>query len=305
MKRPITTSLLAAVLATSVAAPAGAQFAGLTTIEPEVLDPGAEPRQELRYRYVEGQSGAMAMDMTMDIADTFDGMPVDEGAVDLSMSAELTMTVTDVYDDGSARIEQVFSDYSFGETGDPVADAELEAASELLEGLMVWQVLDDRGAVQEVGSDAFEALPPELLDQVYSNTYTVQPFPEEAVGVGARWVASGTLTSQGLPMSMSIESEVLELREDGAVLGTDISADAVGTTDLLGDMMPGVSASIDRLEMSGGGTVEVAFDTIIPTSEAELLMGMDMTVSGGEGEDAFSYSFGLDMDMAMDVYPIE
>ena len=303
--RRITNSLLAAVLATSVAAPAGAQFAGITVIEPELVDPGAEPRQELRYRFVEGQTGTMAMDMTMDMATTMDGVPMDEAAGTFDLGAQLAMTVTDVYDDGSARVEQTFTGYAFGETGDPTVDTELEAMSEQLEGVTVWQVIDDRGAVLEFGNDGFEGLPPELQQQALDSIYSVQPFPEEAVGVGARWVAAGSMSSQGLPVSMSVENEVLDLSDDGTVLGITITADADGVTDLVDDTLAGITATVDRLEVTGGGTVEVAFDTLIPTSQANVDAVMEMSVEAGEGDDSFAYGIELAMLMDMEVYPVE
>ena len=305
MKRQITSSLLAAVLITSLAAPVGAQFGGISVVEPEVVDPGAEPRQELRYRFVEGQTGTMAMDMIMDMATSMDGIPMDEAAGAFDMSAQLAMTVTDVYDDGSARVEQTFTSYAFGETGDPVADAQLAAMSGQLEGVTVWQVIDDRGAVLELGSEAFASLPPELRQQALDSTYSVQPFPEEAVGVGALWVAAGSMSSQGLPISMSVENEVLELTDEGAVLAIAIAADADGVTDLVDDTLAGVTATVDHFEVNGGGTIEVAFDTLIPTSQADMDVTMEMSVEAGEGDETFAYGIGLAMLMDIEVYPVE
>jgi len=305
MKRPITTSLLAAVLATSIATPGTAQFAGMTSVEPEVIDPGAVPRQELRYRFVEGQTGTMAMDMTMEMATVIDGIPAGDVQGTISITAHMGTMITDVYEDGSARVEQVFTSYAFGETGDDTADAELQSMGDQLEGITVWQVVDDRGSVLELGLGALEDLPPELRQQVVESTFAVQPFPEEAVGVGARWVASGSMNSQGLPISMSVGSEVLELTDEGVVLATTISADADGAASLLANVPDGFEAGIDEFTMDGGGDVAIVFEELIPTSHAELDLEMVMSMSGGQGDDAFATSMGLDMLMAMEVYPVE
>jgi hypothetical protein len=117
-------------------------------------------------------------------------------------------------------------------------------------------------------------------------------------------VSAGSISSQGLPISMSVENEVLELSDDGVVLSMDISADTPGATDLLGDTLAGVTATVDRFAMTGGGTVEVAFDTLIPTSQADIEMTIEMSIVAGEGEGAVAYGMGLDMLMGMEVYPV-
>ena len=110
-----------------------------------VVDLGAEPRQELRYRFDEGQTGTLGMEMTIDLVNTMDGTQLLDTT--MLMLAEADTTVTEVYEDGSVRVEQVFTKYEFADTGDPAADAELAAASEQVVGLAMWSIIDDRGTL--------------------------------------------------------------------------------------------------------------------------------------------------------------
>ncbi len=121
------------------------------------------------------------------------------------LSAELDTTVSEVYKDGSARIEQVFTRYGFDATGDPTVDAELAAASEPFVGLSMWTIIDDRGFVLDAGIDDLDTLTPEFGEQVRDTSGTATVLPAEAVGLGARWVADGTVVSQGVPVAMTVE----------------------------------------------------------------------------------------------------
>ena len=304
MRRRMTTMLLATAIATTLlAAPASAQLAGFTTLEPEVIDQGDQPRVELRYLFSQGQRDTMAMNMTMEMVNTMDGAPL----VDLTMimETELETLVTDVYDDGSARVEQVFTRYEFAETGDPAADAELLAVSEQFVGLAMWSVIDDRGTVLDFGVADDTTLAPEIVAQLRDTSGTATILPEEPVGVGAKWVADGTILSQGVPLEMSIETEMAELTADGIVLDVTMAGAADMASALVGELPPEVDISVGRFAMVGGGRSAIEFDSLVPTSDAGIDLEMEMSISAGEGDQTFEASMGFVMLMGLESYPVE
>lgn len=297
MRRPITRSLLAAVgLTIVVAAPASAQLAGLETLETELIDPGAEPRQELRYRFEEGQRGTMGMEVGIAVSNLMDGAPVMD--MEMLMSAEVDTLVSEVYEDGSARIEMVYTGYEL-DLGEQLAQEELDFVSDMFVGLEMWQIIDSLGAVLEVGL-ADDDLPPELQQELLDTTTATQPLPAEPVGLGARWVAQGSMDAEGIPMQLTVTSEVLELDDDGVVLGLTIAADAEFASSMF-DELPDADVSVGRFFMDGGGEVSVDLDSIVPESDAEIELALEMTV-GGEG---MAVDVAMDMLMSMLVFPVE
>lgn len=297
MRRPITRSLLAAVgLTIVVAAPASAQLAGLETLETELIDPGAEPRQELRYRFEEGQRGTMGMEVGIAVSNLMDGAPVMD--MEMLMSAEVDTLVSEVYEDGSARIEMVYTGYEL-DLGEQLAQAEVDFVSDMFVGLEMWQIIDPLGAVLEVGL-ADDDLPPELQQELLDTTTATQPLPVEPVGLGARWVAQGSMDAEGIPMQLTVTSEVLELDDDGVVLGLTIAADAEFASSMF-DELPDADVSVGRFFMDGGGEVSVDLDSIVPESDAEIELALEMTV-GGEG---MAVDVAMDMLMSMLVFPVE
>lgn len=297
MRRPITRSLLATVVLTIVvAAPASAQLAGLDTLETELIDPGAEPRQELRYRFEEGQSGTMGMEVGIAVSNLMDRAPVMD--MEMLMFAEVDTLVSDVYEDGSARIEMVYTSYEL-DLGEQLAQEEVDFVSDMFVGLEMWQIIDPLGTVLEVGLGD-EDLPPELRQELLDTTTATQPLPAEPVGLGARWVAQGSMDAEGIPMQLTVESEVLELDDDSVVLGLTIAADAEFASSMF-DELPDADVSVGRFFMDGGGEVSVDFDSIVPESDAEIELALEMTV-GGEG---MAVDVAMDMLMSMLVFPVE
>ena len=297
MRRPITRSLLASVVLTIVVAvPASAQLAGLDTLETELIDPGAEPRQELRYRFEEGQSGTMGMEVGIAMSNLMDGAPVTD--VEMLMSAEVDTLVSEVYDDGSARVEMVYTSYELA-LSEALAQAELDLVSDMFVGLEMWQVVDPMGTVLEVGLGDTD-LPPELQQEMLDTTTATQPLPAEPVGLGARWVAQGSMDAEGIPMQLAVTSEVIELDDDSVVLGLTIAADAEFASSMF-DELPDADVSVGRFFMDGGGEVSVDFDSIVPESDAEIELVLEMTV-GGEG---MAVDVAMDVLTSMLVFPVE
>mgnify|MGYP001825993781 FL=1 len=297
MIRPITRSLLASVVLTIVVAvPASAQLAGLDTLETELIDPGAEPRQELRYRFEEGQSGTMGMEVGIAMSNLMDGAPVMD--MEMLMSAEVDTLVSEVYDDGSARVEMVYTSYELA-LSEALAQAELDLVSDMFVGLEMWQVVDPMGTVLEVGLGDTD-LPPELQQEMLDTTTATQPLPAEPVGLGARWVAQGSMDAEGIPMQLAVTSEVIELDDDSVVLGLTIAADAEFASSMF-DELPDADVSVGRFFMDGGGEVSVDFDSIVPESDAEIELVLEMTV-GGEG---MAVDVAMDVLTSMLVFPVE
>jgi hypothetical protein len=203
--------------------------------------------------------------------------------IDMPMSMTTTTTVTDVYDDGSARIEYVISDWDMSDLGGLVPDtAELDAAMEMIDGFGGWMVIDTRGAVLEFDLDLPEDIPAELTAQSEQVATEVAVLPEEPVGVGARWESAMSVAGAGMDMDMTSISEIVSMEDDLIVLdhtfGSGMSPDLgglMGLGDLLGD-------SFMEAEVTGSGTSELRLDRVSQPAQQEILMTMTMGIDDGE-----------------------
>lgn len=172
-----------------------------------VLDYGAEPRSTIRYQFKPGQVDRVAMEMAMDMAMEMNGQKMPAVAIP-PIKLTMELRVVDVAADGSARLE--FKTQSAEAPMDQVAGAGAQAAlGRSLAGMTLLSGSyrsDTRGKLLEsqvslpdgyLPANALQTIN-EMLGQGNEN---LQQFPEEVLGVGARWqllqqrtVASKTLT---------------------------------------------------------------------------------------------------------------
>ena len=300
------TAVSALFLLSSLAttAPAVAQVPGLSIGgEVTVVDPGAEPRQSLRYVYVEGKTETMEVDIAMSMDMNLSGTEMMQ--MDLPMSMAMTSTITDVSDDGVARAEFELTDFSFGAIGmaldgEQVADAgdlaadEMNAQAEAMIGVTGWMEVDDRGRVLDLGLDLPADLPPEVAQQSQQAVIQTRPLPEEPVGVGAVWESAMAIDQSGLGMDVNIISEIVELDDSGFRTDETFSMDLEAASEAF-DLIPGLELSIDEFTVEGGGSSDIRLDRISQAAEMEMQMRMAMSAAvEGEGMD-----IAMDLDLSM------
>lgn len=285
----LTTLLLVALAAcgndddsSSSGTPSGERADTHVRVEPpeaqvELLDAGAEPRQELRLDLDEGDSSPLEMEMT--IAQRFEatGMsPTPEVEITILMDAEMqVLTVAD----GIAEVEVTYlgarvvdADALMG----PAEIAAMEAEFEELTGQSIVTGLDDRGRTVWVdmptGLDQAES-PDELLFD--TSDLPSFPFPEEPVGPGARWVVTAE-TADDAPIGMTLTTEYLLVEADEHTIVVEQVMDA--TMEPGRFEADGQSADLLSGTISATGTSRWDLDRPMPDDETSA----DMAIALGE-----------------------
>jgi len=152
-----------------------------------VLDAGAQPRHELRYDLIEGQTEGFAM--TSGGAGRFTDQGTRSPWVETPPFVTTGLsTVTAAKEDGTYDIEMVIAEVAM--TDDDVDPAVAEQLRVQMEGLLMRYRIDERGRVLQSETTATpEALAagvqPGMIDSM--SVQMVQPLPSEPVGVGAVW----------------------------------------------------------------------------------------------------------------------
>jgi len=223
-----------------------------SSVTVELLDAGAEPRQVLRLRVTEGATDATTQRTQITLVQEIGGQRQELAAP--TTEIDMDHAVEDVEDDrftlvgtfGAARVAE----------GDPAAVAETERLLGELEGAAIALAMTDRGAIVEsridglgdTGNPVFDQLTSSLADQAANLSF---PFPEQAVGVGARWSVTTEAEIAGLPMRA--QYLVTATRIDDAGVAADLAATLTfvpGPVDL-----QGVQGEVIEGELTGTGTV--------------------------------------------------
>ena len=189
--------------------------------EPVLLDPGAEPRTELRMALAEGTETTVAV--TTDLAITQTGTGGRRQRLDSPPVTQwITYVVTDVGPDGAAVDMEVVAAFADDEgTGlDPDAVADLDEALAEVVGLTGTATVTDRGRMDDVALRAPDDLTSAVAEQIDAIEAQVAamgpPLPTEAVGVGARWEATASTSRQGATITTTTTYTVTAIA-DGAV----------------------------------------------------------------------------------------
>lgn len=254
----------------------------------DVTDPGADPRSELRYDWSAGLTGTTLTEADASITSMVEGVTTSDEQTTLQMT--VTRTVTEVDDDGNARVE--FSVQAPEREGPRV---EIPAAEMLpgdaadmlwaeLAGLSEysgWMLLDPRGVLLDYGVDGISEAAATFLAQTRGLAGQVTVLPEEPVGVGATWetyteIYDATLTfeSEGVTTLVATDGSVLTLQEETSVLQEpDLGAlEQVATT-------AGAIYASQQAESSWTTELDLADLVVTGTGEATLTFVVGAAVS--------------------------
>jgi hypothetical protein len=248
-----------------------------------LLDPGAEPRRELRLLLEEGQTETATMTMHLRLELAIDGgRPENVNVPTLAVSLEFV--VEEVTPEGNFRYTYNAADAEFV---DPAVDeAQMEDVLDRVRqlhgeveitptGRTVAASFGDGGGS---GDPVDSALEP-LLGQIQN---VVVPFPDEPVGAGARWDVRSDADFLGVVTRMRVSYDLEELDEDSVTIGvrTDASADA-GKVDMPG-VPAGTSMMLDGFTASSYGRSTIRFDSVIPRMTSDGSADIEFAVEVGE-----------------------
>lgn len=236
-----------------------------------LLDAGKGKKAPLRWKAKAGvtEKLKMVMDTKMQIVMAGETMPMD-----MKMHMDMDGKVREVGDDGSALIEMVVTDAGMEMPGLEGPEA-ANMVRDMMRGLTIEARMDARGATSGTkvsgGGDMMAQLGEQMnnsLDQL------AVPFPEEPVGVGARWQALTSLEMNGMKMRMVATYELTRLEGDKGAVTVTVEQHADAQVMDMG----GAKAELTRLSSTGGGTTE--FDLTRPMfAKAAVSLKMDAAMS--------------------------
>ncbi|MEV5001857.1 hypothetical protein [Nocardioides sp. LML1-1-1.1] len=251
----------------------------------ELLGAGSGPKRRLTLDLEEGhrETSSMRLVMRMELGPS--------GSVEVPYSMPLATTVTEASDEGYAVTSVV---------GKPVVDAAkiagglgptLQQTLALIEGTSMHVGFGPNGAVTSSTVEVPDGVPDvvaRMMDSFSSQANGLAvPFPDEEVGVGARWRTVSTVRLSGTTVTVSATYRLTELRDDGYALTL-----AIAQRTHPGAVAGG--ASIVKGSSTGTGTITGRDGFVMPVEAVSDVDGSSVVEVGGQ---KVRTAFGARMDL--------
>jgi Family of unknown function (DUF6263) len=260
----------------------GTKSASTGSTQVKLLEPGAEPRNVLRFHPKPGDKQSMLMTMKIGMAIKAGELP--EQPLKLpTMKLVIDVTVKDVASNGDITYDIVTSDASVTEEPDVVAQVAeaMKNSVGAMKGVGGTGTISSRGISKGTDIKAPAGADPQLnqfVEQMKEMMSRVVPsLPEQAVGAGAKWEIKMPIKSQGMTFNQTETYELASLDGERGSAKTSVTQTA-SNQKIQNPLMPGIKVDLTR--MNGHGTKTVTFDLaqLIP-AESTVELRQDAATS--------------------------
>ena len=244
-----------------------------TTVE--VLDPGAEPRSLLRYKFQTSQIEKMVMEMTIAMAiDVVGGSKPARS----TPTARMIMKVDhmEVSPEGDLHYDFRLDKVKIvpGRDSDPDLVDHMREVTGAMRGLSGSGVVTARGIITDAHAKRIPGLDAQaiqFLETVKRSMDQVPtPLPEEPVGDGARWRVTMPLDASEVDITQTATYTVSGIQGEKVKLDVVIEQTAPRQEMRRPGGPGGLKLFLESLRASGVGDAEVDLTKLVPTSNSDL-----------------------------------
>lgn len=236
----------------------------------ELLNAGAEPKQELRYKPTANAKQSVTITTDMDLVSTVSGQSMPKVKVPRSVM-KMDVLVNQVDTNGDIHYQYAYTDADVlaDQAVQPEVVNTMRSAIKKMVGFKGTAVIDNRGQVKSSNfdiPDKLDAVSRKLLEQVSGSLSQLSsPVPTEAVGKGAKWRVSTPLNLGGMNLSQSATYELADLKDNVATLNVTMEQQAK-SQDLPAPGLPeGATLTIKSFNSQGQGQMIMRLDAAVPT----------------------------------------
>lgn len=233
----------------------------------QLLSRGAEPRAPLRFQFEAGKPITAKIDMSLKMKASMGTGPMPSMPIP-GMSLTTTTEITAVNPDKSATISTRLAEFRIG--SQMVLGSKTTAAPNSNDEFRWDYTQTDRGTIKGLSSKLPRNIDPALMQQLNQVQGGLQDssviFPEEPVGTGARWaVTFPEAASRGVKTHKTVTYTLISRSEASAAFKVGVRETAVNQElkDLPG-MLPGMSATLDSLDLTSSGQMQVDLASTAP-----------------------------------------
>lgn len=255
----------------------------------ELLEAGAEPREPLRLDLRPGDTTSATLEFQIRQEQEVDGRPVPPEP-NPALRADLAFSVEDAAGD-TFVVRYGYDSFGVADPDDVPADVveQVGAALEGFEQVTGTTELNERGQTIGGSVDLPDEVRPSFADQVEQISDGIEqlsaPFPEEPVGIGARWMTTEEITVDGLTTRQQSIYHLVSHQDDRYVLDVTTTQTAEDQAlDLPG--APDVSAELTGFDVAGSGRIEGSTGRVVPRhsrAETEGTIRFSLSEPNAEG----------------------
>jgi hypothetical protein len=272
----------------------------------QLLNPGSEPRQELRFKPRVNAKQTMTITTNMDVATSIASQPVPKIKFPASVM-KMEQVVTQV--DANGDIHSQFSYTDADVVADPTVPPELlnTVRSEIKKvvGLRGSSIMDNRGQIKSgniVLPEGGDPITKQLFNQM-SNSLSQfsSPVPLEAVGKGAKWRVSSSLDIGGIQLTQSTLYELVDLKDNVATLNVSMEQQAKSQELTPIGVPAGTTFTLKSLNSQGQGQIIMPLDAVMPIrSNLSIRSNNGMSIKQGSSGQETTLETNLLMQMALE-----
>ena len=250
----------------SVSAPA----VNSKTPQVELLNPGVEPRQQLRLKPAINVKETTVMTVKMDMEISVSGRSSPVGKIPVSVMTFETK-VTRIDPNGDIHYEFAYTNADItGDTGNipPAARDAMRSALKSMVGVKGSFIMDNRGFHK--GGDIIlpEGADNNLKKMVGQMSKSLEqltsPLPAEAVGKGAKWRVSSSSDFSGMNVNDIYTYELAGWQDGVASLNVSIKQQANPQNITSPQLPPGTTFTLKSLASQGRGSATGRLDKLMP-----------------------------------------
>lgn len=268
--------------------PAGKAAAKADARGVKLVEAGAEPRQKVRYKFVVDRTDRVEMTTTSKMKMSMGTESADVPTAP-AVRVVAALTVKEVAADGSAARTLLLEDVGLM-PGPGLSKAQRDQAGKALGALSKMtgtDRVDARGFVRQVRLDGSKIDNPALKQALASMQQTFDqmgaPFPEEEIGVGAKWQVKTRIDQMGIRLSQTADYELSALEGDKGRIKLKLKQSAPGGNMALPGLPKGATAKLTSMKGSGQG--ELAFDLGRSTPDGHIDTKSEVRVSVVSGDE--------------------
>jgi hypothetical protein len=255
-----------------------------------LIESGREPRQPLRYDLSEQSKQATTLVMTMSSSIEMEGMEL-PAQVMPPLEVRMNVDVTEKREGAFEVVSTVMEGSVREDEGNEMVAAMMGQMMSGLKGLKTTSRMDPRGVIRGVNVEIPDGAHPQVEQMAKGMEQTLTQigvhFPDEPVGVGARWSVLVPSELRGVKMTQTIEYELVLLEGNTAELKMKLSQSADRQALRDPDMPPGMEMELISMKGNGTGTAKVdlrraaALKTTLDTTTTVEMR----TADGEEGQE--------------------
>lgn len=282
------------------------QAAPIARTQVELISPGAEPRQELRFKPAINAKQERTLKTNMDVKSSISGKSMPTYKIPQSvMKVESLVTQVDPNGDIHSKFSYTEADVVSDPNVPPALFKAMQSSVKQMVGMGGSFISDNRGQVKSGQLNLPEGTNPmtkQMLDQLSNSLDQFSsPLPQEAVGKGAKWRTSAKINLSGISLTQNVIYELVDLKDNVATLNVSLEQQANSQQLNLPGVPSGANLALKSLTSKGQGQVVMRMDSMMPvSSNISINSNNEMSIKEPKSGEEMIVGTQLSMQMMME-----